>query len=124
MKLNYLFHKRSRIIHIHSETTTIFSVHPKPYTFSTMPVHIPINGTLDLHAFHPSDIKYLIPDYLEECRRKDILQVRIIHGKGTGSLRRSVHAILGRIDYVISFTIAGLDGGSWGATLVELRATE
>jgi len=89
-----------------------------------MPVHIPINGTLDLHAFHPSDIKYLIPDYLEECRRKNILQVRIIHGKGTGALRRSVHVILGRFDYVNSFTIAGLDGGSWGATLVELRATE
>ena len=89
-----------------------------------MPVHIHINGTLDLHAFHPSDIKYLIPDYLEECRRKNILHVRIIHGKGTGALRRSVHAILERIDYVISFRIAGLDRGSWGATLVDLRAAE
>lgn len=89
-----------------------------------MPVHIPINGILDLHAFQPSDIKYLIPDYLEECRRKNILQVRIIHGKGTGALRRSVHAILERIDYVISFKIAGMDSGSWGATLVDLRAAE
>jgi len=89
-----------------------------------MPVHIPINGILDLHAFHPSDIKYLIPDYLEECRHKNILQVRIIHGKGTGALRRSVHAILERIDYVTTFRIAGLDSGSWGATLVDLRAAE
>ncbi len=87
-----------------------------------MPVHIPINGILDLHAFKPSDIKYLIPDYLEECRRNNILQVRVIHGKGTGALRRSVHAILGRIDYVIGFRIADLDSGSWGATLVDLRA--
>ncbi len=89
-----------------------------------MPVHIPINGTLDLHVFHPSDIKTLIPDYLEECRKKNILQIRIIHGKGTGTLRRSVHAILARIDYVTSFRTAGLDGGSWGATLVDLQPAE
>ena len=87
-------------------------------------IHFPINGILDLHAFHPSDIKHLVPDYLEECRRKNILQVRIIHGKGTGALRRSVHTLLGRIDYVISFRTAGMDSGSWGATLVDLRAEE
>jgi hypothetical protein len=38
-----------------------------------MPVRIPINGILDLHAFQPADIKYLIPDYLQECRHKNIL---------------------------------------------------
>ena len=87
-----------------------------------MPVHLPINGTLDLHTFHPSEIKHLIPDYLEECRHRNILQVRIIHGKGTGTLRRSVHAILERITFVTAYRIAGLDGGSWGATLVDLQA--
>jgi DNA-nicking Smr family endonuclease len=89
-----------------------------------MPVHIPIDGTLDLHAFRPSDIKLLIPDYLEECRSENILHVRLIHGKGTGALRRSVHAILDRIDYVTAYRIAGLDGGSWGATLVDLQAAQ
>lgn len=83
-------------------------------------MHLPINGTLDLHAFRPSDIKHLVPDYLEECRAKNIYHVRIIHGKGIGNLRRTVHAILGRLDYVRSFRLAGEDAGSWGATLVEL----
>jgi DNA-nicking Smr family endonuclease len=84
------------------------------------PVHIPIDGCLDLHTFSPKDIKSLIPDYLNECRRRNILQIRIIHGKGKGHLRRSVHAILGRIEYVKGFCLAGPDAGSWGATLVYL----
>lgn len=84
-------------------------------------IHLPIDGTLDLHTFRPADIKYLVPDYLTECRNKGIYQVRIIHGKGIGNLRRTVHAVLGRLDYVLSFRIAGEDAGSWGATLVELK---
>ena len=85
------------------------------------PVPLPIDGTLDLHAFHPADIKTLVPDYLEECRQLGILQVRIVHGKGTGTLRRSVHSLLGRLDMVAGFRLADETGGSWGATLVALR---
>jgi dsDNA-specific endonuclease/ATPase MutS2 len=84
------------------------------------PVYLPIDGTLDLHVFSPKDLKTLIPDYLEECRREGIFQVRIIHGKGRGDLRRSVQAILGRLAYVTSFRLAGPGGGTWGATLVDL----
>lgn len=85
------------------------------------PVRLVIDGTLDLHAFHPSDIKSLVPDYLEECRQAGIHNVRIVHGKGIGNLRRTVHAVLQRLDYVASYRLAGEDGGSWGATLVTLR---
>ena len=88
---------------------------------SDEPVRMPIDGTLDLHAFRPSDIKHLVPDYLEECLKEGIYNVRIVHGKGIGNLRRTVHATLQRLDYVKSFKLAGEDGGSWGATLVTLQ---
>ena len=84
-------------------------------------IGLPIDGTLDLHTFRPADVKALIPDYLSACRERGIYSVRIIHGKGTGTLRRTVHAILERLEGVNSFSLAGEDAGGWGATLVELR---
>jgi DNA-nicking Smr family endonuclease len=84
------------------------------------PIELPINGELDLHTFRPAEIKKLIPDYIEACRSQGIMQIRIIHGKGTGTLRRTVHAILTKHDKVISFRLADETAGSWGATLVRL----
>ncbi len=85
------------------------------------PVELPVDGVLDLHCFQPCDVKDLLPHYLTVCREKGILQVRIIHGKGSGVLRESVHAILKRIPEVVSFSLAGGDAGGWGATIVVLR---
>lgn len=81
----------------------------------------PINGVLDLHTFQAREVKDLLPDYLHECRMRGILDVRVIHGKGTGALRETVHAILKRLPEVVSFKIADETAGSWGATLVMLR---
>jgi DNA-nicking Smr family endonuclease len=85
------------------------------------PVAIPIDGTLDLHTFNPREVKDLVPEYLAVCRERGIFQVRIIHGKGTGAMQRTVHSILARLPEVASFRLAGEDGGGWGATLVTLR---
>lgn len=85
------------------------------------PVRIAINGELDLHHFSPKDIKHLVPDYLQACHEKAIYRVRIIHGKGSGTLRRSVHAVLDRLPLVASYRLADEQGGSWGATIVTLK---
>lgn len=85
------------------------------------PVEHPINGILDLHLFRPEEVKDVVRDYLAECRSRGILQVRIIHGKGIGTLRETVHALLARMPEVASFKPAGEDGGGWGATIVVLR---
>jgi DNA-nicking Smr family endonuclease len=84
-------------------------------------VDLPIDGTLDLHTFHPRDVKQLVPDYLEECRKRGIYQVRIVHGKGTGVLRRTVHAVLDKHPDVLEYRLGGSGGGEWGATIVVLR---
>lgn len=82
---------------------------------------IPIEGVIDLHAFRPSEVKELVPDYLQECRDKGIFRVRIIHGKGTGALKEKVYSILKKIPEVSSFSLAGHREGSWGATIVLLK---
>ena len=64
------------------------------------PVELPIDGELDLHTFHPREIKELIPDYLAACREKGIYQIRIVHGKGKGVLRETVHRLLERLPEV------------------------
>jgi DNA-nicking Smr family endonuclease len=84
------------------------------------PREYPVDGVLDLHSFLPKELGSLIPEYIEVCRRKNLYQLRIIHGKGVGNVRRSVHALLERNPHVESYRLAG-DRSGWGATLVELR---
>jgi len=85
------------------------------------PVVVEINGTLDLHHFAPKDLKTLIPDYLAECQDKGIMEIKLIHGKGIGNVRRSVHALLDRNPLVAGYRQAELHSGSWGATIVTLK---
>ena len=84
------------------------------------PVDLPITDVLDLHTFRPRDVKSLIPAYLEECRRRGILRVRLIHGKGTGALRDTVQAALRELPYVRRVDPAPESLGGWGATVVVL----
>jgi DNA-nicking Smr family endonuclease len=85
------------------------------------PVELPIDGNLDLHLFHPSEVKELVTEYLAACREKGILDVRIIHGKGTGALRRTVHKLLEGMPGVAGFRTADESNGGWGATWVRLQ---
>lgn len=86
------------------------------------PFQVPIDGCLDLHAFAPGDVRDLVPEYLGACQQQGILEVRIVHGKGTGSLRQGVHALLERLPAVEGFRWPAGDGaGGWGATLVRLK---
>ena len=86
-------------------------------------VEHPIGPELDLHTFRPQDIGSLLPEYFSECRRLGILRVRIIHGKGSGTLRVGVHQLLEKLPEVQQFIWpADETSGSWGATWVILRA--
>jgi DNA-nicking Smr family endonuclease len=89
---------------------------------NTGPIQIPIDGVLDLHSFQPREVKHLIMEYLAACQEKGILQVRLIHGKGIGNLRRTIHVLLAKHPEVISYSLDYPQFGGSGATLVTLRA--
>lgn len=85
------------------------------------PVRIPITGELDLHTFRPEDTASLLEEYFTSCQQQDLLHVRVVHGKGTGTLRETVHACLRRSGRVASFALGDETSGGWGATLVTLK---
>lgn len=85
-------------------------------------VEWPITDELDLHAFRPSEVRSLLPEYFAECRKRGIMSVRVVHGKGTGSLREGVHRLLEKMPEVEAWQWpAGEQSGGWGATWVRLR---
>ncbi|HAR35747.1 MAG TPA: DNA mismatch repair protein MutS [Acidobacteria bacterium] len=85
------------------------------------PVEMPIDGVLDLHPFRPQEVKELINDYIEECLKRGIYDLRLIHGKGAGTLKAIVHSVLKKHPAVASFKDADLTAGGWGATEVVLK---
>lgn len=84
-------------------------------------IRVPIEDTIDLHTFLPREIPSLLEEYLSECIKAHIFEVRIIHGKGKGFLREKVHSFLRKSPLVDSFQLADHTGGSWGATVVRLK---
>lgn len=87
------------------------------------PVVLPIDGILDLHAFSPRDAVSVVDEYMEACLEKGIHEVRIIHGKGKGVLRRTVQSFLQKDPRVLHFSVD--DGFSgWGATVAFLKPRE
>ena len=88
------------------------------------PVIFPVEDVLDLHTFKPKEIPELLEDYFSECIRAGIFSVRVIHGKGSGALKKRVHALLKKNPLVGTFRNAPPEAGGWGATIVELKKSD
>jgi DNA-nicking Smr family endonuclease len=57
-------------------------------------IRLPIEGTLDLHAFRPQDVRDVVADYVEAAHQAGLREIRLIHGRGTGAQRAQVQAVL------------------------------
>jgi len=82
-------------------------------------VELPIGPELDLHTFRPEDVASVVEEYLTAAAEKGLRDVRIIHGKGKGTLRRTVESVLARHPAVASWSSA--PAGNWGATTAVLK---
>jgi len=78
------------------------------------PVELPIEQTLDLHAFAPRDIPAVVDDYIHAAHARGFREVRLIHGGGKGVQRAIVQRLLDRHELVVQF---------WDATESHLGAT-
>jgi dsDNA-specific endonuclease/ATPase MutS2 len=94
--------------------------------FGLAPVELPIveleiTDILDLHSFRPSEMADVVREYLDAAYARGLRELRIVHGKGTGTQRRTVRTLLERDGRVEAFGDAPLEAGGWGATWVRLR---
>lgn len=85
------------------------------------PVNVPIEDSLDLHAFAPKDVRPVVDEYLKEAAARGFREVRVIHGRGIGAQRANVRALLTDHPLVLRFFDAPPERGGWGATVVVLK---
>jgi dsDNA-specific endonuclease/ATPase MutS2 len=79
---------------------------------------VELDDTLDLHTFLPRECADVTHEFVLAAHEAGVATVRIIHGKGTGTLREIVHGVLARHPAVRSYRLS--PDGNWGATIVEL----
>ncbi|MSO29324.1 MAG: DNA mismatch repair protein MutS [Acidobacteria bacterium] len=75
---------------------------------------IPVEASLDLHAFAPRDIQSVVDEYVTAAHEAGLREVRLIHGRGKGVQRGIVQQALDRHPLVEEF---------WDATETHLGAT-
>ncbi len=83
---------------------------------------VPIEASLDLHAFAPRDVVSVVEEYVTAAVEAGLREVRLIHGRGRGVQRGMVQAALERHPLVERFwddTDAHL-----GATFARLRTAD
>jgi dsDNA-specific endonuclease/ATPase MutS2 len=91
-----------------------------PLPVSDRPIHIPIEGELDLHAFAPRDVAAVVADYVDAAAEAGWREVRLIHGRGRGVQRGIVQAALERHPRVAEFWDD--PAAHLGATIARLSA--
>ena len=79
-------------------------------------LRLPIEDSLDLHAFRPDDVRSVTLEYLMEARRRGLREVRLIHGRGVGMQRANVQSLLQTLEFVSDYW----DDAHLGATVVVL----
>jgi len=83
---------------------------------------IPIEDALDLHTFHPRDIKSVVEEYVTAAWERGLREVRLIHGRGRGVQRGIVQQALERHPLVVEFWDA--PESHLGATVARLGEPE
>lgn len=82
----------------------------------------PVQLELDLRGYRAAEIEAMLDEYLENAYRAGMPFVRIIHGKGTGALRKVVREMLASHPAVAKHEVAPANQGGDGATVALLRS--
>lgn len=87
---------------------------------TTLMDQAPLKMEINLIGLRVEEAISELSRYLDRCLTKRFTSVRIIHGFGSGALRKAVHEYLKQQKFVKNFYMAGPHDGAGGATIVEL----
>ena len=76
---------------------------------------------LDIRGYETLEAESVVENYIDSAVMAKLGTVTIIHGKGTGALRKAVHEMLKRNKAVKSFRLGRYGEGEAGVTVVELK---
>ncbi len=79
-----------------------------------------ISPELHLIGLRVDEALALLDKYLDDASLAGLQRVRIVHGKGTGSLRRAIHEVLAKQATVQHFALADAQAGGSGVTVIDL----
>jgi DNA-nicking Smr family endonuclease len=102
---------------VHGECMGIITYGPMD-SWTMDPIRLPIDDSLDLHAFTPADIPSVVDEYLRVAHQAGLRDVRLIHGRGVGVQRVRVQQVLREHPLVVSF--ADAPESHLGATVAHL----
>jgi DNA mismatch repair protein MutS2 len=76
---------------------------------------------LDIRGRKPEEAEFDVIKFLDDSYSSNMTQVEILHGKGTGVLKKMVHDILKKHEAVNNYYFAKIEFGGEGITIVELK---
>ena len=76
---------------------------------------------INVIGYHVNEAIFAIDKYLDDCALAKLSTVRIVHGKGTGTLRKEIHQFLKTNSHVKTFRLGTFGEGEMGVTIVELK---
>lgn len=91
---------------------------PQPSSFINSEIE---STTLDIRGRKPEEVEYEIVKFIDDAHLSGLKQLEIIHGKGTGVLRETVHTLLKNHKFVKSYQLAGIELGGSGVTIVLIK---
>ena len=94
---------------------------PKAGPAPTLHLERRASSELDIRGYETLEAESVVENYLDAAVMAKLETVTIIHGKGTGALRKAVHEILRRSKAVKSFRLGRYGEGEAGVTVVELK---
>lgn len=79
-----------------------------------------VDRELRIRRLTVDDALFRLDQYLNDAFMAGLPFVRIVHGKGMGTLRHAIHEVLAEHPLVKSFRLGGYGEGDYGVTIVEL----